>query len=264
MKRILLVAFWIAIIAGVSFLFIFSNNKQEKLICPEFQINVNYDNAPILITQGNIRQQITKNNIKIRGNEIGSIDVEKIQKLLDKNPFIKQASITIGVNGVVKADLNQRNPIVRVIDRNGTQFYIDDEGSLIPLSPEFPARVIIASGNIGPVKGLSNKVAVDKNQPRYKSLPADLQQVYKTAMALRNDVFSNALIEQIYINETGETELFAKIGNQNIILGDTARLNEKLNNLAIFYTKGMKNTGWDNYKTINLKFRNQVVCTKTK
>lgn len=264
MKRILLVAFWIIIIAGVSFLFVYSNNRQEKLVCPEFQINVKYDNAPVLITQGNIRQQITKQEIKIRGKEIGSIEVEKIQKLLDKNPFIKQASITIGVNGVVKADLTQRNPIVRVIDKNGTQFYIDDEGFLMPLSPEYPARVIIASGNIVSVSKLVNKLAKDKNRPQYKNLPGDLQQVYKTAMALREDVFSNSLIEQIYINENGETELFAKIGNQNIILGDTARINEKLKNLTVFYTRGMKNTGWNNYKTINLKFRNQVVCTKTK
>jgi cell division protein FtsQ len=264
MKRILTIVFWSIIVAGVSSLFIFANQKQKKLACPKFEINIDYQNAPVLITQGNIRQQITQNKIKVRGNEVGKIEVEKIQNLLDANPFFKKATITIGVNGVVKASLIQRNPVVRVIDMKGKQFYIDDEGSLMPLSPEFPARVIIASGNIKPVGSIRNKISEKDGVPGYMNLPSALRQVYIAAMALKDDVFGNALIEQIYVNDDTEIELFPKIGQQNIILGDTSRLAEKLKNLKVFYTDGMKNTCWNTYKTINLKYRNQVVCTKTK
>ncbi len=264
MKRILTIAFWIAIIAGVSYLFIFANIKQDKLICPKFEINVNYNDAPVLLTQGNIRQEITRNKIKVRGKELGKIEVEKIQGLLNQNPFIKTATLTTGVNGVVKASVIQRNPVVRVVDLKGTQFYIDEEGYLMPLSREYPARVIIAGGKIKPVGKINKYKSNNPDQLQYKKLPSDLQKIYITAMAVRQDAFSNSLIEQLFLNEAGEIEMFPKIGKQSIILGDTSQISEKLRNLKVFYTDGMKTSGWDSYKTINLKYRNQVVCTKTK
>jgi len=264
MKRILAITFWMMIVAGVSCLFIFANKKQDKLICPKFQIDVIYDDAPVLVTQGNFRQQITQNKIKVRGQEIGQIEVEKIQKILTDNPFVKTASITIGVNGLVKATIRQRNPVVRVIDMKDFQFYIDEEGYLMPLSLEFPARVIIASGKIKPVGKINKDFKNDAEQVQYKKLPADLQKIYVAAMAVRKDAFCNSLIEQLVLNEAGEIELFPKIGQQSIILGDTTQITEKLDNLKVFYTDGMKKTGWNTYKTINLKFRAQIVCTKTK
>lgn len=264
MKRILKIAFWIAIVAGVSYLFIFANIRQDKLICPKFEIKVIYNEAPVLITQGNIRQEITRNKIKVRGKELGNIEVEKIQELLNQNPFIKTASITTGVNGVVKASVIQRNPLVRVVDMKGTQFYLDEEGYLMPLSPEYPARVIIAGGKIKPIGKIEKYKSNNPDQLQYKKLPSDLQKIYVTAMEIRKEEFSNSLIEQLFLNENGEIEMIPKIGQQSIILGDTSQIKEKLRNLKVFYTDGIKATGWDSYKTINLKYRNQVVCTKTK
>ncbi|MBK6346680.1 MAG: hypothetical protein IPN08_15235 [Bacteroidales bacterium] len=264
MKRIITILFWIGIVAVVSSLFIFANQRQKKLVCPEFRIEIDYQNAPVLVTQSNIRQEITRQKIKVRGSETGAIEVERIQQLLNDNPFIRQATLTIGVNGVVKASLTQRNPLVRVIDLKGRQFYIDDEGALMPLSTEFPARVIIASGNINPIGKITKKSGLNDGQPQYKKLPAILQEIFIASIALRKDTFSNAFIEQIYVNETGELELFPKIGQQKIILGDTTSIDEKLKNLKVFYHAGMKDAGWNTYKTINLKFRNQVVCTKIK
>ncbi|NTW23121.1 MAG: hypothetical protein HGA37_00365 [Lentimicrobium sp.] len=263
MRRILSIVFWIVILAGVTSLFIFSNHKQDEVVCPKFEIDVDYGNAPVLVTQGNIRQQITDNKIKVRGKALGQIEVEKIQKLFDNDPFIKKAAISIGVNGIVKASIKQRNPLVRVIDQKGQQFYIDEEGYLMPLSPDFPARLIIASGNISPIGKIRKKGKNEENITPYKKLPVDLQKIYITALSLRNDIFNNALIEQIFMNESKEIELIPKVGRQSIILGDTTFLSEKLKNLKIFYTDGMKNTGWDTYKSINLKFRNQVVCLKS-
>lgn len=264
MKRILSIIFWSAMIVMVGSLFIFANVNQEKLACPRFEISVENSGIPALITQGAIRQQLTRNGIAVKGKEIGTIEAEKIQKLLDGNPFLKDAALNIGVNGVVKATVKQRNPILRVIDKTGNQCYIDDEGCLMPLSPEFPARVIIASGDIKPLVKPAIPVK-NQNQPsQYRNLPADLACLYVTAKAIRNDAFSNALFEQIFLNSQGEIELCPKIGHQNILLGDTSLIAEKLRNLKLFYTRGMKNTDWNTYQSINLKFRNQVVCTKTK
>jgi len=39
-------------------------------------------------------------------------------------------------------------------------------------------------------------------------------------------------------------------------------LEEKFENLKLFYSEGVKQTGWRKYKEINLKYKNQIVCVK--
>ena len=39
-------------------------------------------------------------------------------------------------------------------------------------------------------------------------------------------------------------------------------MNEKLENLRLFLREGIVLKGWNVYKEINLKFKNQIVCVK--
>jgi len=260
MKRLITLVFWLIMVAAVTTLFIFANKKQEKQVCKEFKIEIDYEGAPELVSKTTLRQEITQNKLKIKGNETGKLEIEKIHSILNSNPFVKKATLTVGVNGIVKAAVVQRKPLVRVADLQGRQFYIDEEGFLMPLSHEFSARTVIASGNIRPVNKISNVVSKDK--PQYQNLRPDLKSIYLIAMALKKDPFYEALIEQLYLDENQEFQLYPKIGHQSIIIGDTTGIAEKLRNLKIFYTEGMKQRGWDAYHTINLKFRNQIVCSK--
>jgi cell division protein FtsQ len=47
-----------------------------------------------------------------------------------------------------------------------------------------------------------------------------------------------------------------------IIVGRLDRLDEKMKNLKAFYQKAKKDKMLDIYKSVNLQFKNQVVCTK--
>ncbi|RLD54531.1 MAG: cell division protein FtsQ, partial [Bacteroidetes bacterium] len=82
------------------------------------------------------------------------------------------------------------------------------------------------------------------------------------AFYINDDEFLKAQIEQIYVTESKEFELIPKVGRQLILFGGIENMEKKFNNLIAFYKKGMKNNGWTKYKTINLKFENQVVCAK--
>ena len=84
------------------------------------------------------------------------------------------------------------------------------------------------------------------------------------ARYINKDDFWSAQIEQLYVNENGDIELIPRVGNQKIIFGDATQMKEKFNKLFILYTKGFDKTGWNNYSAINLKFNDQVVCTRVK
>ena len=71
-------------------------------------------------------------------------------------------------------------------------------------------------------------------------------------------------IDEWFEGWEGDFELIPLVGKQLIILGDANDIKEKFDNLQIFYKQGLSHEGWDKYDTINLKYRNQVVCTKIK
>ena len=76
------------------------------------------------------------------------------------------------------------------------------------------------------------------------------------------DPFYSALVEQIYLSNVGEYILIPKVGQQKIILGPYEEIEDKLERLKIFYKQGIPYEGWQKYKSINLKFKDQVVCKK--
>jgi cell division protein FtsQ len=90
-----------------------------------------------------------------------------------------------------------------------------------------------------------------------------LTQVYEIAQKVGKDEFWNAFIEQIYVNHHNEIELVPRVGSQIILLGNSDIIDEKLSNLLRFYKDGPGRTGWDAYSIINLKYKNQVVCTRS-
>jgi cell division protein FtsQ len=52
------------------------------------------------------------------------------------------------------------------------------------------------------------------------------------------------------------------VGNHRILLGQIEYYRENLEKLKLFYEKGLNQMGWNQYSIINLKYKNQVVCTK--
>ena len=52
-----------------------------------------------------------------------------------------------------------------------------------------------------------------------------------------------------------------------LVLSNSIWMNKRImiRNLEIFkafYEKGLNNVGWNNYTKINIKFENQIICTK--
>ena len=74
--------------------------------------------------------------------------------------------------------------------------------------------------------------------------------------------FWDAQIEQIYVREDQKIELIPRVGDAVIILGKLDNYAEKLDNLYHLYQKGFNVMGWNHYSTIDLQYKNQIVCTR--
>ena len=115
-------------------------------------------------------------------------------------------------------------------------------GFKFPVSRNYTKNVLVASGNI------------------QDSL--DLKSILKVSSYVCESMLWNSQITQLYINTNKDIELVPRVGNHIINLGNADNLEEKFENLKLFYSQAVKQTGWRKYKEINLKYKNQIVCVK--
>ena len=181
----------------------------------------------------------------------GLVDEDRVERILEEDPFVKNAEVMIMANSQLKIKVEQREPILRVIDNLGAQYYLDEHGNRMPLSNHFAARTLVATGNIQP----HTPNFMERGSHEFK----DLFEMSKTIVA---DKFWRALIEQIYVNKRGEFVLIPKVGDQSIIFGKYKDVEDKLFRLKTFYEQAMSREGWKKFHSIDLRYKGQVVCEK--
>jgi cell division protein FtsQ len=69
-------------------------------------------------------------------------------------------------------------------------------------------------------------------------------------------------VEQINVTDEGDLELVPRVGDHILFLGKPVRIEEKLNRIRTFYTKGLSRVGWNKYSRISVEFENQVICKR--
>lgn len=243
---------WVVCLAGLVVLMSFVDGKKKKLVCSNVKILI--PGADNFIEREEIDAILKQSQGSLIGQNLASINFQRIEKNIIANPYIAYATVYADMNGIVQIEIKQRQPILRVINTAGQDYYIDRNGLKMPVSPNFTANVLAANGEImehfsGKVDTLITKLAVD---------------LYKVALYVKQDTLWDAQIEQLYVNNAKDIELIPRVGNHRIILGTADSLETKMRNLLAFYKKAIPKVGWNTYKTINVKYINQVVCEKNK
>lgn len=243
---------WIVSLAGIIVLMSFVSIKKNTVTCTNIKILI--PGADNFIEREEVDAILKQSQGVLIGKKLEQINLEQIEQKLKANPYIAFATVYADMNGVIHINVKQRQPILRIINSSDQDFYIDRNGLKMPISPNFTASVLVANGRImesfsGKVDTLITKLAKD---------------LYKTAFYIEQDTLWDAQIEQLVVNDKNDIELVPRVGNQRIILGSADSLEVKMRNLRAFYNKAMPKVGWDTYKTINIKYTNQVVCEKNK
>ena len=86
-----------------------------------------------------------------------------------------------------------------------------------------------------------------------------LKDLIKVAEVMSVDPFWDAQFEQGYVDNYGRIVLIPRLGTHSIVIGTAEQLTQKLENLRLFYEKGLKTVGWSKYRTVDLSYENQIV-----
>ena len=114
--------------------------------------------------------------------------------------------------------------------------------------------------------------AKDREIERVRESQKKLQKNYSDFINLINfvkliddDDFWRAQIVEIIVSQSqnGELELrlIPRAGRHTIIFGRIEDVERKLDKLRRFYRIGLDREGWDRYRTIDIRFKGQVVCS---
>ena len=259
MKRILHISFLGILVIGTVVLVAFTEKEHQYMSYKSFHIDILNPSQQALITREEILDLVIRNFGEIEGSPIAGIDLIDLERTVLSNPYVSSCEVFQTIDGGLFLKARVREPLVRIINQEGDQFYLDYNGWSMPLNTLHPSHVIIANGFI-PDKFLF----LDKSEkpPSFFPDSSVIHRIYNVALHISGDLFLKSFIDQIYINERSEMELVPKIGSQTIIFGNDENAGEKLENLKTFYQKVMSKMDWKVYKSINLKYKNQVVCSK--
>jgi cell division protein FtsQ len=257
LNKALNILIWSLGIAAIIALLGFVESKNVEVLCKSMDISIERPNKNFFVMEEDVRNMVLNLGYG-EGMRLNQVDVAHLEKLLNNNPSISHAEVYTAIDGVLKIELDQRNPIVRVFTEEGDSYYIDEEGWMMPLSNKFTARVIVANGAVKTSFAQGYELNVMDQLQEDESL----KNLYQLASFIGDDSFWKAQIVQLYVDDNGDIKLIPRVGNHDILFGKATEIEKKFEKLMIFYKDGLSKTGWNRYKTINLKYNNQVVCTK--
>ena len=255
-KKTFLIFFDI-LIAGYLVMAFTSWNKPEAVAktCTKVGITIADENENGFLNSAEIKKLLERNNLYPLNQPMNDINIRDIEKRLKKMPFVKTAQCYATTEGHICITVTQRTPIIRVKSINGQDYYIDDNGGIMPNS-QYTSDMIIVTGSVNQAYAT-----------RY---------IYLLAKKLMgSELWSNQVV-QINVLPDRCIELVPRVGDHIINIGALPTTSDQhkrqtlvdefidlqLQRLETFYRYGLKEAGWKKYDYISLEFNNQIVCRK--
>jgi cell division protein FtsQ len=238
-KRVLkyILLFVLIISLGLLFSFTKHRNYSKKVGKIEVFFQEGENN---FLTHSMVNKLLIQNQLHVKNQAKSMIDLYLLEKTVLENPFIEKASVFVSIQNVLNIQVKQREAIARIMNGD-SPYYIDKQGVRFPVSKNYSARVPVISG-----------VKSDE----------DLKEIYQFLEEINKDDFFKNEVVGIHKTSKKEFEIYVRSGNYVIEFGKNENIKQKFFNLKAFYSKVFSEDKMKTYKTINLKYHNQVVCTK--
>lgn len=260
MKKAVKIAVWVLFIAYFFVITSFVSKKHSSVICNTIEVIIADSSSHKFIENKDVIQLLEKEGITALGEKLNSINTNKVEKILLKNDLIESCTAYKTVDGKLNIEVYQKTPITKLFTKNTGVVYLDSRGDLFRTSSKYSPHILVLSGNISiPFSLQRHNNIFDKN---IRKKAAELQLLFDFATFVNANAFWEAQIEQVYRNKKGEYEIVPRVGPHLITLGELDNFHEKLWKLKILYEEGFSHGGWNNYLNINLKYNDQIVCTK--
>ncbi len=221
----------------VAFLYAFSSGRSNRRLLSKLEVNFEHPEQ-LLLAEKTVNNLLIQNKGSIKNITKEALDLSRLEKTLNSNPFVRKSNVYVSVNGCVGVNVLQKTPRARV--HTNETYYIDEMGEKMPISPNFAVRVPLVTGDV-----------TKKN----------LKDVFKVVQTITSDSFFKQSVSGIVVMKNKYTLLLRKF-DFVIDFGTSANGKRKIENFKAFYQKAKKDKTLHQYKKVNLQIASQVICTK--
>ena len=213
-----------------------------RVDCNSFKIEVQEVEGMFFIDATGI-QKLLLERFDVMGTPMKKLPLATMHATLMEQPSVASAVVVPHLSGTLEIQIKQHRPVARLITPTGSR-YLESTGGTMPLSRKYSAAV--------PIIHCLDEKAAAWAKPLLTRMNAD--------------PFWNALIDQISVNGQGEIDLYPRVGNLVIHLGDPTqhgeRIEQQLNYIQRFYRAQVATGDLRKYKELDLSYAGQIVAQK--
>ena len=234
--------------------YIAGQESRKPIVCKSIVIEILDSAENSFVTAVDVRKFIDRSCGKIIGQQIDSIDLDKVENAIDSRSAVLKSQAYVTRDSILNIKVTQRKPVVRFQKKDGG-FYADAEGYIFPLQSSYASHVQIIDGEIplAANSGYKGDIADPEEKAWFKK-------VMKVVNYMENSKVWKGKIVQIHVDKKGELTLVPRVGNEVFLFGQPDSIEDKFLKMEKYYTTILPEKGSSKYKTIDVRFEGQIVC----
>jgi cell division protein FtsQ len=236
----------ILILAGI---IAFAERRQRTINIQDVIVKIKNTHENHFLEEEDVLHLTQLKRENLRGADIRNLDLMEMERRIKTEPFIKDAAVYSDLKGNLLISVELRRPIARLVRNDGPDGYIAEDGTVMPMSDKFNARVVLISG-------LYVRQILKQENMYNSEVGKQLMELLNT---IREDEFWNAQIAQLDIDAKAKITFYPQVGDEKIEFGIPDEQEEKLKKLKIYYKEIMPRVGWNRYARVNLEYKGQIV-----
>jgi cell division protein FtsQ len=244
---------WVAFFVIAGILLLAAVARRKNSVIKELKVEVKKSSdLEAMITDGHVEDLIKKAfGSNLVNTQIEDLEIGRVEQVLEQDPSVADADAYMDANNCLRVKIKQREPILRIRDNNGSDYYLDEKGKKFPWSKVFTPRILVATGSIPAYQ--------EDYQAKENST---LKNLVVLTEFLKENEFWNTMIQQVYVTDKQEFILVPLVGSHKIMFGDIDNMEDKFHKLDIFYHQGLAYKGWQEYDAVDVRYKGQVVGRK--
>ena len=232
--RGLIFSFWVILSIGA---IVLSSYRNAARPVQGFVVHMD-DRYPQMISKDSVDKMLTlvfKDSTSKRKSEI---NLKRLELRLAQNNLIKKTEAFLTLDDTLHIKVFPRIPVARV--QGKTEFYLDFEGSVIPLSPTYDAKVPI--------------ITTTPDIDRYQALSS-------LSIAIANDNFLASHI--VDIEDFGD-QVYMNIADHDyrLKIKSVDDMQTKFKKYKAFYAAAIDQGIIDDYNEVALDYSDQIICKR--
>lgn len=242
-RNILNIALGVLLTGVLAFSYVHGKADRKAILCKGVDVTITDSTKNKFVTEAAVLEHLNSRYSDYIGKPVCEVDICRMEAILDSMSVVKKSQVYAQKDSMIYISITQRKPVVRF--QSGSEgFYADEEGFIIPLQESSILKVPIIDGYIK---------ADDHDWIRKMT---DMVTFMETSPVWRDRIV------QIHVDEKGDITLITRDGEEQFLFGKPVDIRKKFKKMEIYYTGIVNDKGEGYYKTVDIRFEEQIVCRK--